>query len=153
MYSSKYILQPQFLITLHISGVGLLWWWCILLRSQPPYFCQEWAVMWNLICCSPLHKAVINENLTIAKRQCAVLCGRKSKLDVYNFDKEVCMYVCMYVFWHIVLLKYCIFNWILRACRFPKFKQKMCIYICIYKYKFCVCVWVCVRACEWVSVC
>lgn len=45
----------------------------------------------NLMCYSPLHKAVINENITIVKRQCVVLCARKSKLDVYNFDKEVCV--------------------------------------------------------------
>ncbi|PNF20576.1 hypothetical protein B7P43_G04870, partial [Cryptotermes secundus] len=36
----------------------------------------------------PLHRAVINENITLVKRQCVVLCARKSKLDVYNLDKE-----------------------------------------------------------------
>lgn len=43
----------------------------------------------------------------------------------------------MYDFCHIVLLKYCIFNWILRACGFPKFKQKMYVHVCMYVLWMC----------------
>ncbi|PSN52673.1 hypothetical protein C0J52_06011 [Blattella germanica] len=36
----------------------------------------------------PLHHAVLNENLTLVKRQCSVLCARKVQVDLPNNDKR-----------------------------------------------------------------